>query len=150
MKKKRTTKIIDGVICSARGVALTRCSNTMTEAEFFSWLLSNVRRSTIRWKPRNDQLNVYRVEYKGTDKRTKWHYRCENCSGFFKRKEIEVDHIIPCGGISCFEDIEGWYRRAFVEKEGFRVLCKECHNRRTQQDRVMQRSTIQDTKDDSN
>ena len=135
----RKTKIIDGVICSVRGVPLTRASNTMTEAQFFSWILSNARRLTIKWKPRNDKLNEGRVPYKGNDKRTKWCYSCEHCGQYFKRSQIDLDHIVPCGGISCFEDIEGWYRRAFVEKDGFRRLCIECHNRRTQQDRIMQK-----------
>lgn len=130
-KAPRKTQIIDGVICSVRGIPLTRCGNTMTEAQFFSWILSNARRLTIRWKPRNDKLNEGRREYKGPDKRTKWEYSCEICCLWFKRKEIELDHIEPLGGMSCFSDIERWFRRAFVEKDGFRRLCVGCHHKIT-------------------
>lgn len=127
-KPPRKTKEIDGKLYTIRGVELTRCSHTMTEAQFFSWVLSNARRLTTRWKPRNDALIEKRREYKGPDKRTKWEYQCSLCYNWYKKKDIEADHIIPCGGINGWEKIEGWYRRAFVEKEGFRVLCKECHN----------------------
>lgn len=127
-KKKKKARIEkDGKYYTARGKELTRCSNTMTEAQFFSWILSNARRLTLRWKPRGDCLLEARRPYKGPNKRQQWEYNCSICNGWFSAKEVEADHIVPCGGIKSFDGIQGWYERALVEKEGFRVLCKECH-----------------------
>lgn len=133
--KKSTSRIIDGVPCSPRGIPLTRCSNTLTEARFFAFILSHCRRITIKWKPKNDKLQEGKRPYTGTDKRTKFEYSCEICNGWFKGKDIEIDHIVPCGGINSFTKIAGWFERALCEVDGFQRLCKSCHNTKTQKER---------------
>lgn len=110
-----------------RGVPLTRENETKTEAQFFSMIRSHARRLSIRWKPRAEVLKEVRRVYKGLNKRQKWEYQCNKCKQWFAQKQIEVDHIIPCGSIKCFTDIGPFYERMLVEKSGYQVLCKPCH-----------------------
>jgi len=47
-------------------------------------------------------------------------------------KEIQVDHVEPCGSLKTFEDLPGFVRRLFCEADGLQVLCKaNCHRRKT-------------------
>lgn len=123
------------------GVELTRCNNTMSEAEFFAFILSHCRRLTYKWQPATTKLNEGRRPYTGADKRVKWEYNCE-CCGVWDRKAtknyrqgIQIDHIIPCGGINRFEVISTWFERALCEKDGFQRLCGECHNKKTRDEK---------------
>ena len=48
------------------------------------------------------------------------HYRCSICKKRFRKKDLDVDHIIPMRtGIDPFD------------KENLRTLCKECHRLKT-------------------
>lgn len=131
MKKQRKTRIIDGQICSVRGVPLVRCSGTMTEREFVAYILSGLRRLTKFWKPKLLALQDARRAYSGTDKRTKWEFQCAECGKWFKQKDIEADHITPCDGLAGLWDMERWINAAFVEKEGYQILCKKDHLAKT-------------------
>ena len=55
------------------------------------------------------------------------HYKCAGCGELFPLKEVVVDHIepiVPTDREWTWDDI---IARALVEKEGFQVLCKPCH-----------------------
>lgn len=84
-----------------------------------------------RWPPRKLAELAARRPYKGDNKRQKWEYCCAECGQFFKQKDIEVDHIEPCGTLKTYEDLPGFVQRLFCEIEGFRVACKGCHNKKT-------------------
>ena len=114
-----------------RGVPLIRNAETMTESQFFSWLRSALRRLSIRWKPRTEFLKEIRRSYTGTNKKIKWEYPCKICKKWFIMKNVEVDHIVPCGSLKSFDDIGGFCDRLFIEKDGYQLLCKECHNMKT-------------------
>lgn len=113
-----------------------RCSGTLTESGFFGWIRSGLRRMSIKWRPKNDYLKSIRRPYNGKDKRTKWEYPCEQCGKWFIRAHTEIDHRIPCGSLTCFDDIGGFVERLFVEKDGWRLLCKPCHRERTNEHRL--------------
>lgn len=106
-----------------------------TEAGFTSFIKSALRRASSRWKPRTDVLKAARVE--------KGRYLCSMCEQVVpvtvvndvgKRvKNVEVDHTVPV--VDPEEGFVNWdtfIRRLFVEPEGFRVLCRECHSKVTQ------------------
>lgn len=99
----------------------------MTEAAFFSWIRSHIRRLSLKWRPRSEFLKEQRRESQSDNKRVKWEYQCEECKDWFKLKDIEVDHKIECGSIRSFTDIGGFYERMLCEKDGFRCLCRGCH-----------------------
>jgi 5-methylcytosine-specific restriction endonuclease McrA len=110
-------------------------SGTLTEAGFFGMIRSCLRRLSLRWKPRGEYLRSVRRPYIGPDKRTKWEYPCIECKEWHAQKNIEVDHIIPAGKLNCFDDIGPFVRRLLVEREGYQVLCKACHKKKTQEQR---------------
>lgn len=134
MKKR---KIIEknGKYYTVRGIELTHCSNTMTTAEFFSFILGGLRRLTKYWRPKLDKLHEGRRKYTGIDKRTKWEYQCEYCLNWFKQMHIEMDHIIPCGGCNSYDKVVPWLKKAFIEKEGYQILCITCHTKKTNGER---------------
>ena len=110
-------------------VPKTRGAGTYTEKAFFGWIRSQLRRMTMKWKPRSDCLKAARRPYDGPDRRRKWEYQCAECGQWFPGKQVEVDHIIPAGSLQSFDDLPGFVSRLFCETEGLQVLCKEtCHH----------------------
>ena len=105
----------------------TRNNGTMTEAAFWSFIRSSLRRRTIVWKPINEVKKEARRPYVGENKRRKWEYQCASCKGYFSDKEIQVDHKIEAGSLRSGKDLEGFVERLFCEKEGLQVLCRNCH-----------------------
>jgi len=106
----------------------TRAGGTWTEARYFGFIRSTLRRATMKYPVKQHVLMANRIKNDGRfDKRTKFIYTCEICKGEFKGKEIEVDHIKPAGSLKCYEDLAGFVERLFCEADNLRVICKECH-----------------------
>ena len=113
-------------------VPRTRAGGEWTESAFWSFLRSNLRRTSQRWPPlARLALNEARRPYKGENKRQKWEYQCAECKEWFKRTEVEVDHIIPCGSLKSWEDFQTFAERLFCEPDGLVVLCEQCHDKKT-------------------
>lgn len=108
-------------------VPRTRASNTMTEAEFWSFIRSALRMKSRWWKPIQFVKQKARRNNKSDNKRLKYEYQCSNCKQWFPDKQIEVDHITAAGSLLRSEDLPGFVERLFCEEEGLRVLCKTCH-----------------------
>ena len=115
----------------------TRNANTMTEAAYFGMLRSVLRRGFRYWKPIQQTKVNARRPYKGENKRQKWQYECAACGEWFKDKDVQVDHIHPVGSLRCLDDLAGFVERLTVE-DGYQVLCKPCHNEKTQRERNTQ------------
>lgn len=113
----------------------TRNNNTMTESQFWSFIRSTLRQKSRYWKPIQQVKQDARRPYKGDNKRQKWEYKCSICSKYFSDKEIEIDHTIPAGSLTCAADLEGFIERLFVEKEGLSCMCKSCHLKKTNLER---------------
>ena len=118
----------------------TRCSGTMTDAAFFSFIRSGLREKSQRWQPVYHAKKLAQVPYVGTDKRTKYHYTCAICNGDFKGTETMVDHIVPCGSLKGFNDLPAFVERLFCEVGGLRVLCKPCHQEVTNAERLAKKA----------
>ena len=113
----------------------TRNNGTLTESAFWSFIRSGLRQKSRWWKPITQcKLNAKRP-YKGPNKRQKFEYQCNSCKKWFAEKNINVDHIIPAGSLSCANDLPGFVERLFVEVDGLQVLCSGCHNIKTQKER---------------
>ena len=50
-------------------------------------------------------------------------------------KDISVDHIIPCGSLTCADDLPAFVEKMFCEVEGLQVLCGDCHSKKTANER---------------
>lgn len=116
-------------------VPRTRASGTMTEARFWSYLRSGFRQTAMRWPPKMRVLDAAKRKSKSKNKKLTWEFQCSLCSKWFGRKDVEVDHIIPCGTLRCWEDVAPFLEKLFVEEEGLRVLCKGCHSNITKVNR---------------
>lgn len=108
-------------------VARTRGNGRYTESGFFGFIRAGLRAKYSRWGPRYDVLADAKRPYKGPNARQKFCYQCSQCKELFAQKEVEVDHIEECGSLRSFDDLPGFVKRLFCEKEGLRVVCKPCH-----------------------
>lgn len=106
----------------------TRCSGTMTESAYLSWIRSALRSKSLRWPPRAEALELARRTYKGPNKRQKWEYCCSICTKWFNATQVIVDHYpVSAGSILCAEDIGPFAQNLFCEVDNLRVLCNPCH-----------------------
>ena len=106
---------------------LTRAGGKWTEARYWSFLRSALRRAFVRWPVNYDARNSSRRPYVGPSKQQKWEYECSICKGWFPMKGTQLDHVNPCGPLKSLSDLPGFVDRLFCEREGLRVLCKPCH-----------------------
>ena len=115
----------------------TRNSGRWTEARYWGFIRSGLRRMSVRWGPIQDALVDARRKNESDNKRLKWEFQCSQCKGWFPRKEVEADHIEPAGSLKCLEDLPGFVGRLFCEKDGITVLCKKgCHIDKTRNSRT--------------
>ena len=111
----------------SKRVERTRNGGTWTEARFFGFIRSALRSAFQKWSPKHQAKNAAKVAYNT--------YVCASCDGWFGSKQVQVDHIVPAGRLSQFDDLPGFVERMFCEAEGFQVLCKECHLVKTKGER---------------
>lgn len=109
----------------------TRAGGEWTEAAFWGWLRSGLRKMSRRWPPIARQvMNKGRRPYIGPNKKQKFVYQCELCLGWFKHDDVQIDHIVPCGQLKSWEDFSVFAQRLFDEGPGLRRLCTKCHDAR--------------------
>lgn len=113
-------------------VARTRAGGTWSEAQYWQFIRSGLRQLSRRWPPVTRLVwNESRRPYVGPNKRQRWEFQCAVCAKWYMRKEMQADHIQPCGSLKSWEDLAGFTRRLLVETAGLRILCAECHLLRT-------------------
>lgn len=120
-------------------VPKSRNAGTMSEAAFFGMIRSALRRLSMYWKP----IAIVKAKNKRNKPRDvigkhKFEYQCNECKGWFQDKEIQVDHIIEAGSLTCLKDLTGFVERLFCEEDGFQILChkrldgvESCHRKKT-------------------
>ena len=89
-----------------------------------TWIMAGLRRMSYRWPPKNEAERAARVD-RGL-------YKCATCEGSFKAGEYAIDHITPL--VSVKEGYTTWdevINNLFCDKEGFQILCHECHSLKT-------------------
>ena len=116
-------------------VPKTRNAGTMTESAFWSFIRSALRQKSRWWKPIAQAKAKAKRKYKGPNKRQKFEYQCNICKEWHPDKEINVDHKIPAGTLRCANDLPGFVERLFCEVDNLQVLCSNCHNKKTQDEK---------------
>jgi len=114
----------------------TRGGGRYTEAAFWGFIRSGLRAKFNKWPPKWDVLAAAKRTYSGAKRGVKYEYVCANCGLAYTGKEVQVDHVIPCGSLTCFEDLVGFVDRLFVESDGLQVLCSCCHATKTESERL--------------
>lgn len=116
-------------------VVKTRNAGTMTESAFWSFIRSGLRQKSRWWKPITECKLKAKRAYKGPNKRQKFEYQCKSCKNWFPEKQINVDHICPAGSLNSAQDLPGFVERLFCEQDNLQVLCENCHNIKTQNEK---------------
>lgn len=122
-----------------RGGPKTRCSGEWTEAKFNSFIKNQLRRATLKWAPINQCLK------NATTKRG--FKKCNGCAKEVpvtvsekgkrsRTKNVFVDHvkpiIDPAVGFTTWDDC---INRMFCELDNLQVLCKDCHDIKTNEEK---------------
>lgn len=142
MRKKKSYKTRKDLSYKPKGVAKkkailkkapkVRNAGTWTEAEFFQRVRSALRRAFRFWIPMQQALKKASRPSQSENKRLKTEYQCKQCKGWFKRTDVEIDHIEECGTLMKYEDITPFLQRLTVEDvSAFQILCKPCHKEKT-------------------
>lgn len=106
-----------------------------SSAKYWGFLRSALRGAFNKYPVKWAVLNKAKRAYGGASKSQKWEYLCAECNKHHKGKDVSVDHIVPCGSLSSYEDIAPFVQRLFVGVDGLQVLCKACHHTKTQEER---------------
>ena len=110
-----------------RKVERTRNGGQWTEARYFGFIRSALRSAFQKWGPKHEAKRQSKIAHNT--------YVCAHCEGQFGNKDVEVDHIVPAGSLKTFNDLPGFVERMFCEADGFQVLCKDCHQIKTNAER---------------
>lgn len=111
----------------------------MTDAKRKSFIIGALRTGSRKWPPRYETLNASKTEKKvnKASGRIAQHYRCVSCSEEFPASQVQVDHIEPVIDPAVgFVSWEVFIDRLFCAHDNLQVLCKPCHNTKTNQERV--------------
>lgn len=105
------------------------------DSKFKGFVISLLRRGTLRWKPTQEVLKeakeTYYIDSKNGKKLKRVKFKCASCNKFYCRKEICVDHREPVVGPEGFTNFHDYILRMFCPKENLQALCKGCHKSKT-------------------
>jgi len=107
-----------------------------TTARYWSFIRSNVRKMHMKWPPyREARLSGRRLKPADKSGRHKFEHQCSDCKEWFPEKQIQMDHVTPCGSIQCHEDISVFVERLLSPVSGYKKLCINCHQKVTNEER---------------
>lgn len=94
------------------------------EQERYAFVKASLRRSSMRWKYKNEAKKLARIE--------RGYYRCAMCEESFGYKEIEMDHISPVIGVKGgFNNWDELITNLLPDASGYQALCHSCHAGKT-------------------
>ena len=124
-----------------------RNSGKWTESRYHSFVKGALRSASNRWPPKYEvrkEAWVSRGRYRCAGYRKKAHIvpaTIRNPSGTGRGvANVFVDHILPVVDPALgFVNWDVLIERLFCEKGGLQVLCKECHDLKTTEERVQRK-----------
>jgi len=120
----------------------SRNAGTMTESQYFSKIRSMLRSGFRYWKPMQLALEAASRPSQSVNKRIKKEYQCAKCKKWFKRADVEIDHIEEAGSLSKYEDIVPFIQRLTKEDiSSYQILCKPDHKIKTDNFKLLKKKT---------
>ena len=119
-------------------VPRTRAGGKWTEARYWGFIRSALREANRRFTPRYAAKAAAKKAVTG--KRHRFEFQCAECKQWFKDKEVQVDHIVPAGTLRSYADLPQFVENMFCEADGLQVLCKPCHQIKTNAEREARKS----------
>ena len=110
----------------------TRCSGQWTSARFSSFIKSALRGASNRWQPKYAAKRAAKI---GRNQ-----YVCALCRAVVGNKDSHMDHVNPV--VDPVRGFNGWdeyIARLFVEQDGYRCLCTNCHAEVTVNQRLVRK-----------
>lgn len=98
----------------------------MTDAQFKAFIISALRKQSLRWRPISEVRQDARV--------ARGKYKCAGCGSIVGASYGAVDHINPVVPISGFEGFDSFVNNMFCEKDGLQFLCNNCHDKKTEKE----------------
>ncbi len=99
-----------------------------TKAAYFAWLRGLLRKGWSRYPIKTEFMKENRKRILGKKGKEVWGAMCSECKSDKIMQEIEVDHIIDAGSLTCIEDIQPFVVRLLMcPKSNLRFICKVCH-----------------------
>ena len=117
-----------------RGVK-TRCNGRWTEAKYNAFIKNLLRHGHLqKWacgRDRKLQVRDGKIANPATGY-LNIASKCEICGGRFMESTMKIDHIDPvvdpATGFTTWDDC---IARMFCEPDGYQILCKGCHDKKT-------------------
>src|SRR5687767_4665568 len=101
----------------------TRNGGTMTEAQYFQKLRYSLRKAFRWWVPMTIALKRASRPSQSQNKRVKVEYQCAECQKWFQRKDVQIDHIVPCGSLNTYDDLVPFVKNLTQESpDAFQIL----------------------------
>lgn len=98
-----------------------------------------LRRASYKWPARGQAIKEARIE--------RGRYECNRCQEVFGPRDIQADHIDPVVDPSIgFVSWDSYILRLLVGREGWQVLCRGCHDRKTIGENQVRRNSFVSTK----
>lgn len=114
-----------------------------TDAKWKQWVVSLLRRGTMRFPNRNFVLNAAKTGKKinPASGRLAQHYKCAKCKKEFPAKHVAIDHIQPVVDAKVgFVDWNTFIERMFCTVDNLQVLCSNCHDIKTAKEKTQRKS----------
>lgn len=112
-------------------------NSATTNSAYFAKIRSALRNAFRYWKPMMIALKSAERPYVGENKRQKKEYQCNMCKQWFKRTDVQIDHIVPCGSLRSYDDIVPFIKNLTKENPSdYQVLCKKDHLEKTKNEKM--------------
>jgi len=110
---------------------------------FQTWVIWTLRKASYRWPARSAAFRKaaatfrefktdWGIDPKDVSARVRNFYWCKLCGFVFPRKLVSADHVDPVIEPAVgFVDWNTYIPRMFCATEGFNILCKDCHDKKT-------------------
>ena len=120
----------------ANRVPRTHAGGKWTKARYFSFIRGALRSAVNRYPVKHVAKKRAARQKKGGKR---FEYLCAECNKYYPNSQVEVDHIVPAGTLRSYEDLPKFVENLFCEPEGLQVLCKTCHQLKTNAEREARR-----------